>query len=70
LNPIEHIWHALKQKFREIKPEFYELKNNIPHKAWAKETILKAWSELDMGAIRHLIEFMPRRLVAVKKARG
>jgi hypothetical protein len=70
LNPIKHVWHALKQKIRKIEPEFHELKNNISHKAWAKEIILQAWSELDMGVIRYLIEFMPHRLAAVKKSRG
>jgi hypothetical protein len=70
LNPIEHVWHAFKQKIREIEPESHELKISILHKAWAEEIILQAWSELDMGAIRHLIESMPHRLAAVKTARG
>jgi hypothetical protein len=70
LNSIEHVWHALKKKIREIEPDFHELRNNIPHKAWAEEIIQRAWSELDSGLICRLIESMPRRLAAVKKAKG
>jgi hypothetical protein len=67
LNPIEHVWHAPKKKIREIEPDFHELKDNMPHKAWAEETIQRAWSELDPEHIYRLIESMPRRLAAVKK---
>jgi hypothetical protein len=70
LNPIEHVWHALKKKIREIEPDFHELKDNIPYKAWAEEIIQRARSELDPEHICRLIESMPRRLAAVKKARG
>jgi hypothetical protein len=67
LNPIEHVWHALKNKIREIEPDFHELKDNVPHKAWAEEIIQRAWSELDPEHICRLIESMPRKLAAVKK---
>jgi transposase len=33
LNSIEHVWHALKRKIREIEPEFHELRDNIPYRA-------------------------------------
>jgi transposase len=33
LNPIEHVWHALKKKIRKIEHNFHELKGNIPHEA-------------------------------------
>jgi transposase len=42
LNPIEHVWYALKRKVREIEPEFHELRDNIPHRACALEIIQRA----------------------------
>jgi hypothetical protein len=70
LNPIEHVWHALKKKIKEIEPDFHESRDNIPRRAWAEEIIQRAWSELDSNHIYRLIESMERRLAAVKKARG
>jgi transposase len=70
LNPIEHVWHALEKKIKEIEPDFHELRDNIPQRAWAEEIIQRAWSELDSNHICRLIESMERRLTAVKKAQG
>jgi transposase len=67
LNPIEHVWHALKKKIKEKEPDFHELRDNIPHRAWAEEIIQRAWSELDSNHIYRLIESMERRPAAVKK---
>lgn len=70
LNPIEHVWNALKRKICEIEPLFHELKNNISHRAWAEEIIERAWAEINLNLVHRLLESIPRRLAAVKKAKG
>ena len=60
----------LKAKIYELEPHFATYKDNIADQAAAKELIQLAWSELDHEAIRKLLLSIPRRLSAVRKARG
>jgi hypothetical protein len=60
------MWHALKNEIRETEPDFHELRDNIPHRAWAEEIIQRAWSKLDPDHITKLIKSMLIRLNAVK----
>lgn len=61
LNPIEHLWEHLKQKFSG-------------QYGGGKEGLFRAvervWSEIPPDVIRNLVDSMPRRLEAVIKARG
>lgn len=70
LNPIEHVWHTLKKKIRQIEPNFSDLKKNLAHEAYVREIIQLAWSELDPDFICSLIGSMEARLKAVIKAPG
>ncbi|KAF7538164.1 hypothetical protein G7054_g3180 [Neopestalotiopsis clavispora] len=70
LNPIEHVWRALKAKIRQIEPRFQDLKDNIADQAWAREVIAAAWSEMDNGYIATLVQSMERRIRACLRARG
>jgi transposase len=70
LNPIEHVWRALKAKIRQIEPRFQNLKDNIADQAWAREVIAAAWSEINDGYIATLIQSMGRRIRACLRARG
>ena len=70
LNPIEQVWKALKAKIYEIEPSFQYLKDNMSHQAYAREVVESAWAALDPGLIYRLIGSIPRRLNAVRRARG
>lgn len=70
LNPIEHVWAALKKNLRTLFPELWSLKQNCVDIAKFKECLHTAWEAIPQSFIDKLIEGMPRRLAAVKKARG
>lgn len=70
LNPIEHVWKALKAKIREIEPHFQDLKDNIADQAWTREIIAAAWSEMSEQFIANLIRSVGRRVKAYMRARG
>ena len=70
LNPIEHVWKALKAKLIQIFPELQELKNNEASIARLKCCLKTAWEEIPQELIQKLIDSLPRRLTAVIRARG
>ncbi|RYP14446.1 hypothetical protein DL767_010390 [Monosporascus sp. MG133] len=70
LNPIEHLWRALKDKIYEIEPEFGRLLDNEEERHRAFEIIEDAWSQLDLRLVVKLIKSFPNRLRAVRRARG
>jgi transposase len=70
LNPIEHVWKHLKDKIGELFPDLQNLKKNEVDIEEFKRTAQVAWRALDQDLIRKLIQSLPRRLKAVRKARG
>ncbi|KAK1244999.1 hypothetical protein MKX08_004628, partial [Trichoderma sp. CBMAI-0020] len=70
LNPIEHIWSALKKKLSQICPELRDLRRNRTDIALLKQKIKEAWDLIDQDLIDTLVESMPRRLAAVRAAQG
>ncbi|RYP73023.1 hypothetical protein DL771_003891 [Monosporascus sp. 5C6A] len=70
LNPIEHIWRALKDKIYEIEPEFGQLLDNEEDRQRALEVIRDAWSQVDLRLVTKLIKSLPKRLRAVRRAHG
>ncbi|RYO98439.1 hypothetical protein DL765_010932 [Monosporascus sp. GIB2] len=70
LNPIEHLWRALKDKIYEIEPEFGRLLDTEENRHRAFEIIEDAWSQLDLRLVVKLIKSLPNRLRAVRRARG
>jgi hypothetical protein len=70
LNPIKHIWSALKKKLSQICPELRDLRRNHTDIALLKQKIKEAWDLIDQELIDTLVESMPRRLAAVRAARG
>lgn len=70
LNPIEHVWKALKEKLFYLFPHLYELKNNAASIDELKRCLRIAWAAIPQDLIRRLIASMPRRLAAVIRARG
>ena len=63
LNPIEHVWSLLK---RQVGRE----KHNIRNTAEFRAAVVNAWNNFPLESVQRLIESMPRRLEAVRAARG
>lgn len=70
LNPIEHVWAALKRKLKKLFPDLWELKKNVLNIERFTECLRTAWWSIEQDWIDRLIDSLPRRLAAVKKARG
>lgn len=64
LNPIEHLWAHIKRQLREN----YVLPPKGCFELW--ERVKEQWGKIKPEVCQNLIESMPRRLVAVRKARG
>ena len=63
INPIEHLWHYLKCKLNA-----YENPPISMNQLW--ERIELEWNNINAETCRILIDSMPRRMMAVIKARG
>ena len=70
LNPIEHVWKRLKELVYQMHPEFQDLKENEADKELAKAWIKEAWDAIDPDFIGDLLDSIPRRRLAVRRARG
>lgn len=70
LNPIEHVWAALKRELYKRFPKAFALKKNELDIAEFKEMLRVAWEAIDQSLIDQLIDSVERRLRAVKRARG
>jgi hypothetical protein len=70
LNPIEHVWAALKRELYRRFPHLHALKKNELDIAEFKRMIKVAWEGIDQRMIDRLIDSMGRRLRAVKRAKG
>lgn len=70
LNPIEHVWRHLKDKLVALFPHLHELSDNEAAREELRAAMKVAWAAIPQDLIRRLIESMPRRLLAVKRARG
>jgi hypothetical protein len=70
LNPIEHMWWALKRKLHELHPEFDHIGTSEDEWERFERGLQEAWAAIPDSLIRTLILSMPRRLDAVKFSRG
>ena len=70
LNSIKHMWWALKKKLHELHPEFNQLGESAEEWSRFCEALKEAWLAIPDTLIRKLIYSMPRRLEAVKEAKG
>jgi hypothetical protein len=70
LNPIEHIWWALKHAVYEVCPDIDEIKGKEDIKNALREALLKAWDLIPTSRIRACLESMPERIQAVIEAHG
>lgn len=70
LNPIEHVWAALKRNLKRMFPDLWELKRNKLDIQEFTRYLTLAWEAIPQGLIDKLVDSIPTRLRAVKKARG
>jgi hypothetical protein len=70
MNPIEHVWKAMKGILYRQHPDIHLLKNNREDVEKLKGWILEAWEAVPQLLIDTLIRSMPNRLVALRKAKG
>jgi transposase len=63
LNPIEHLWTIVKKRLSD-----YENPPAGVHELW--ERIQVEWDKIEPEVCQRLIESMPRRVLALKKAKG
>jgi transposase len=70
LNPIEHMWWMLKRVLHKLYPELDTIGTSAED--WEKfcSALKEAWGKIPDSFIKKLILSMPRRLQAVRRARG
>ncbi|RDW79716.1 hypothetical protein BP6252_04354 [Coleophoma cylindrospora] len=62
LNPIEHVWKAMKAILRKDYPDLHLLKDNKENRQKVAEAIKVAWQAVPQELIDRLINSMPKRL--------
>lgn len=70
LNPIEPVWRMLKIKLFDMHPELLDMGRSDSDWDYFRSCILEAWDALDQAKIDCLIRSMPRRVSAIRRARG
>jgi len=70
LNPIEHLWLALKRKVLKLHPELIQMGQSMEDLECLIEACKEAWMALDQCLMRRLVDSMEQRLKAVRKAEG
>jgi transposase len=70
LNPIEHLWHALKRRMFKLYPQYNNWSQAQEEWDGFCEALKECWRGIPAKLIKRLIMSMPRRLAAVRRARG
>lgn len=70
LNPIEHMWLALKKKLHKLHPEFDTMGDTAEEWEAFEAGLKEAWVAIPNSLIKKLILSMPHRLAACKAAKG
>jgi hypothetical protein len=70
LNPIEPVWRLLKLKLFELYPELGDMGRSQEDWKQFKRAIAHAWDVLDQSVIDGLIRSVPKRIEAVRIAKG
>jgi hypothetical protein len=70
MNPIEPVWRMLKIKLFSLFLELIGMGRSQEDWDYFIECLKAAWNALDQTKIDSLILSMPRRLAALRKARG
>jgi transposase len=70
LNPIKHMWWALKKIVHKLHPELINIGRSEADLKLLCKALKEAWRKIPNSLIKKLILSMPRRLAVVRKARG
>ena len=70
LNPIEHVWWDLKKRILEKHSELVSLGQSDAGITRLQTAAKEVWQELDQSFFQSLVDSMPRRLQAVRSAKG
>ena len=70
LNPIEHLWWVLKRRMFKLYPQYNNYSQVEEEWEGFCEALKECWRGIPKKLIKRLIMSMPRRLAAVRKARG
>ena len=70
LNAIEHVWKQMKEILHKEYGHLINLNNNEHDYAIAEAAIQDAWDKVPQLLIDNLVDSMPRRLLAVRRACG
>ena len=70
LNPIEYMWALLKRRMKQQYPDIWLLKKNQLDITEFTRCLRVCWWLIDQAQVDRLIDSIPKRLAAVKKARG
>jgi transposase len=70
LNPIEHLWWALKQLLQKHYPHLSTRGRGQDEWNQFCEALKDCWRRIPTSLIRRLILSMPRRIRACERARG
>lgn len=70
LNPIEHVWKAMKAILHRDYPDLHLLSNNEADIAKVDAALQDAWEKVPQGLIDKLVDSMPVRIEAVRRVRG
>jgi transposase len=70
LNLIEHLWWVLKRRMYKLYPQYNSFSQTQEEWDGFCEALKECWRGILTKLIKRLIMLMPRRLAAVRKARG
>ena len=70
LNPIENLWHLLKERIIERFPELAELPKSDASLQRLVDAAVLVWLDFEDDLVNKLIDSMPARVQAVKEAKG
>ncbi|OAF98489.1 uncharacterized protein CC84DRAFT_1106210, partial [Paraphaeosphaeria sporulosa] len=70
LNPIEHLWWALKKRVSKDYPYLHKMGQGGEDWEHFRECLKASWRRIPRRPIKALIMSMPRRLSSVGRAKG
>lgn len=70
MNPIEHVWRALKSILHRNHPNIHLLGDNATDREVLKGWIREAWEAIPQELIDTLVLSAPNRVYALRKAKG
>ena len=70
LNPIENLWHLLKERIVDLHPELADLPKSDQSLDRLYDVAIEVWLDIGIDLVNTLIDSMPARVQAVREAKG